>query len=121
MDTHTLHYDADTDCVVLRVEGRVTLDRIRTLAPEAASLCAEKECLRLLNDMSTATIDISALHVYESPKVMEESGITQWIKRALVIPPTFDEPDFLETVTRNRGHDFKTFTDVDKARKWLLT
>jgi hypothetical protein len=118
--THELRYDSDTDCVILRVEGTVNLDRIRKLAPEVASLCERKECFRVLNDMSMAAIDISILDAYESPTVMVESGITQRIKRALVLPPSFDKSDFLEIVTRNRGHDFMVFTDIHKARLWLL-
>ena len=118
--TYKLHYDSDIDCVILRVEGTVTLDRIRKLAPEAARLCEQTNCTRLLNDMSTATLDISILDVYQSPAVMRESGITHKIKRALVLPRTFDKSDFIETVTRNRGHDFKIFIDIHKARQWLL-
>lgn len=117
---HELRYDSDADCVILRVDETVNLDIIRKLALEVASLCEEKECFRILNDMSTAAIDISVLDAYESPKIMGESGITRMIKRALVLPHTFDESDFLENVTRNRGHNFKVFIDIDKATQWLL-
>jgi len=118
--THELRYDSVIDCVILRIEGIVTLDRIRSIAPEVASMCEETGCYRLLNDMSTATIDVKVLDVYESPKVMEVSRVTRKIKRATVLPPTFDDIDFLENVTRNRGHNFMVFIDIHKAKQWLL-
>ena len=119
--SHELYYDSYVGCVVLNVKNTVTIDRIKTIAPKVAHMCSKTGCRRLLNDMSEATIKVSLLELFESPQIMSESDVTQSIKRALVIPPTFDEPEFLENVTRNRGHNFKVFEDVKQARKWLLS
>ncbi len=119
--SHELHYDPNIDCVILRIQGIVTLDLIRKIAPEVARMCEETGCRRLLNDMSAATINISILDLYTSPKTMDESGVSRKIKRALVVPHAFDEPDFLENLTRNRGHDLKIFKDIKEAKQWLLS
>ena len=118
---YELYYDSAIECVILHVNGTVNLDRIRIIAPEVARLCEEKGCRRLLNDMSKANIHISVLDAYNSPRIMAESGISQVIKRALVLPPSFKESEFLITVTHNRGHDIMAFTDIQKAKEWLLS
>lgn len=118
--SHELYYDSDIDCVILRVQGEVTMGSIRKIAPQAGSMCAEKGCNRLLNDMSEATINISVVNLFDSPGTMDESGVSRTIKRALVVPPDFKEFRFLENVTRNRGHNLMVFKDIEEARKWLL-
>ncbi len=119
--SYELQYDSKIDCVILRIQDIVTLEVIRMIAPEVARMCEETGCRRLLNDMSTATINISFLDLYKSPKTMDESGVSRKTKRALVVPPAFDEPDFLENLTRNRGHDLKIFKDIKEAKQWLLS
>jgi hypothetical protein len=119
--SHELHYDSDADCVILRVEGTVTMDLIREIAPQAARMCEETGCRRLLNDMRSTTINISFVELFGSPTAMDESGVSRTIKRALLVPAAFEESQFLENVTRNRGHDLMVFRDIEEAKRWLLT
>jgi hypothetical protein len=70
--------------------------------------------------MSGAAVDVSLLDLFDSPHIMDESGVSRTTKRALVLPPGFPEARFLEVVTRNRGHDLKVFVDVAEAKAWLL-
>lgn len=62
--SHTLYYDTTNDCIVLTVEGIVTLARIREIAPEVGAMCEKTGCRRLLNDMRTATLAISLIDAY---------------------------------------------------------
>ncbi len=119
--SHKLSYDAETDCVILRVQGEVTIETIRELAPRVASLLEKTNCPRFLNDMSAATIDISVAELFGSPRIMDESGLKRDTKRALVVPPSFAESAFLENVTCNRGHNLMIFQDIEEAREWLLS
>ena len=118
--SHELYYDSDIDCVVLRVDGVVTLNRVRKMAPEVARMCGETGCHLLLNDMSEATIDISVIGLFDSPSIMDESKVSRVIKRALVVPPSFEEATFLENLSRNRGHDLMLFEDIEEAKNWLF-
>jgi len=118
--SHELYYDSGIGCVVLVVTGTITVDRVREIAPLVARMCSETGCRHLLNDMSAATIKLSLMELFESPQIMNESEVSQGIKRALVFPPNFEEPKFLENVTRNRGHEFRAFEDIEEAKKWLL-
>ena len=117
---HELSYDSETNCATLRFQGEVTMALIREVAPQVASLCKEKGCRHLLNDMSAATINLSVFELFDSPKTMDESGVSRTIKRALVVPSDFDESQFLEDVSRNRGHNLMVFKDMAKAKDWLL-
>ena len=118
--SHEIRYEPDIDCVVLRVEGVVTIERIREMAVEVACICKEKECHRLLNDMSVAVVDVSIAGLFNSPTVMDESNVSRSIKRALVIPSDFNDAEFLENVSRNRGHNLMVFKDVEEAKTWLF-
>jgi hypothetical protein len=91
------------------------------MAPQVARICAERECRRFLNDMRKTEIDFSFVDLFESPKVMDESGVTRTVKRALVVPVAFEEAEFLETVTRNRGHNLMVFRDIKEAKRWLFS
>jgi len=117
---YTLRHEAQNECVVLTVTGTVTMEAIREMAPAVAALCERTGCRRILNDMSTATVEVSFLEVFGSPKAMDESGVSRQTIRALVVPPDFREAGFLETVTRNRGHNLRVFTDLAEAKRWLL-
>jgi len=118
--SHKISYDSDIDCVILRIHGTVTIELIRELAPQVASMLEKMNCHRLLNDMSATTIDIPFLELFSNPRIMDESRITRNTKRALVLPPSFEEPEFLENVTRNRGHNLMVFKGIEEAKKWLL-
>lgn len=117
--THRLIYNRDSDCIELTVEGVFTMERLKRIAPEVAKLSEESGCQCILNDMSAATIDISLGEVYSSPQEMDNSGILRTTRRALVVPHDFDQAAFLETVTRNRGHNLKVFRDRESALEWL--
>ena len=115
-----LRYDSDSDCVILHVEGTVTMERIRKLAPQVARMFAHTGCNRLLNDMRAAIIDVSVTELFDSPNAMDEAKVSRTIKRALVVPPSFKESTFLEDVTNNRGHNLRVFKDIEEAKQWLL-
>lgn len=118
--SHDLTYQPDIDCVILRIQGRVTIELIGEIAPLVASMLEKTNCRRLLNDMSKATIDVSIAALFNSPNIMDESGVMRITKRALVVPPSFDEAEFLENVTRNRGHNLMIFKNIEEAEKWLM-
>jgi len=119
--SHRLTYDPDSDCLVLRIRGKVTIELIRELAPQVGRMFEETGCRRLLNDMSAATIDISVTDLFTSPKIMDDSGVGRNTRRALVVSREFEESGFLENVTRNRGHNFRAFVNIKEAKQWLLS
>ena len=118
---HTISYDSGMGCVILCIRGKITIEQIQGLAPQVAHMLQETNCRRLLNDMSAAVIEVSPVNLYRSPQIMDESGIMRDTRRALVLPADFRDARFLEDVPRNRGHNLMVFTDVEKAKEWLLS
>lgn len=118
--TFSLKHDRKNNCIVLVFRGIVTMGVIREVAPQVARLTAETGCMRILNDMRGAKIEISFIDVFDSPRVMDESQISRRTVRALVVPKDFEHRRFLETVTRNRSHNLMVFTDIKEAKKWLF-
>lgn len=117
---YKINYDPVDNFVILIINGIITLDSIRQIAPEVAKFCSNYDCQLLLNDMRFAKLDVSVLDAYNSPRVMENSGITNKLKRAVVLPESFKESKFLEDRSRNRGHHIKVFTNHVDAKNWLL-
>lgn len=106
--------------VVVVLTGRISLQSIREAALEVARLCNETGCRRILNNASVAdTRDLSFMDVYSSPEVLEECGVQQTTRRAVVVPADFNRARFLEDVTCNRGHHLRVFRDLDEATAWL--
>jgi hypothetical protein len=97
------------------------METIREAAPQVAQLCEQKKCFRILNDMRAAKIEISMVEAFQSPAIMDKSGSTRTMRRALVVASDFNKAEFIETVTRNRGHDLMVFNDIEKARQWWLS
>ncbi len=118
---YALRYEPDDNYVVLIFENTVTIETIKEAAPHAARMCEENGCKYILNDMSSAIIDVSFMGLFSSPEIMDKSGVSQAIKRSLVVPPGFDDDGFLELVSRNRGHNLMVFKDIEKAKRWLCS
>ena len=116
---YSLCFDPEVPCVVLTCEGAVDLQAIRELAPHVAHTCSETGCPRILIDMGAATLELSVMQIFESPSIMDQSHIPRTPKRAGVMPSGFTDAHFLETITRNRGHNFKLFSTVAEAKAWL--
>lgn len=115
----SLRHDPAADCIILTVEGVVTLETIREIAPHVAALSEQTGCRNILNNMQSASIRMSFMDVFKSPNTMDESGVSRQTRRALVVPGHFTESQFLETVTQNRGHNLRVFYDVAEAMRWL--
>ena len=118
--SHRLHHNPETDCIELTIEGTFDMERLRRIAPEVARLSEQSGCRRILNDMSGATIPLAISDLYDSPRQMDAAGVSRTTRRALVVPPDFAQAAFLETVTRNRGHNLRIFADREQALAWLL-
>lgn len=118
--SYSLRHNPDIDCIVLTFEDMITIDSIREVAPQVARMCEETGCQRILNDISAVTIDVSFIEIFGSPEIMDKSNVSRSTKRALVVPSTFTDARFLETVTRNRGHNLMVFEDIEEVKQWLL-
>lgn len=56
---------------------------------------------------------------YERPYVNAQIGISLKWKIAMVFSKLTEDTQFMETVFRNRGYNFRQFDDIEKAREWI--
>jgi hypothetical protein len=125
-------YNADDDCVHATIEGVVDLATAYRYAREIIKQLSAHNCLRVLNDMRQASIQLSTMDLYDLPawieEAMEEAGVNRAVRRALIVAKDFSEYKFFETVSRNHGHLLEVFADSNttgifrdktKAREWL--
>lgn len=125
-------YNPDEDCVHARIEGRVDLATARRYAKEIIKSLSAHHCLRVLNDMRQASIQLSTMDIYDLPawieEACEEAGVNRFCKRALLVSRDFNDYEFFETVSRNHGHLLEVFADSEQtgifheiamARAWL--
>ncbi len=117
--SYSLKFDTDLNCITVIFTGELSLSTLPDLAKDVAVYLNKYECRCILNDLSNATVTSSTTSVYKMPEAAAEAGVGQGIKRALLVSNLGDFR-FLETVFVNRGNTVKLFTDIDKARSWLL-
>lgn len=116
---YELSYDKEAHLLLGRVTGEIDPALVEAMAREVAALAKQQGCNRLLNDLREATIPSSASAIYSMPRITDEAGVPPGLRRALVVPAATRDFLFLETVSLNRGHNTRIFTDPEAARAWL--
>jgi len=95
--------------------GSIQMAKIisKTMAQHLARLCLVDHSF--LDGVSGSVVD-----VYDRPKGLIRIGVPRGIKIAeIVLPEHRKHFAFLETVCRNRGFDFRIFSDRETAIQWL--
>ena len=108
-------YDPDEDCVFGSITGDVDLEMVQRYAREIIKQLSAHNCLRFLNDMREASLQMSTVDLYDLPAWIEEAGVDPSCRRALLVSRDFNDYEFYETVSRNHGHIVAVFTDASKT------
>lgn len=116
---YKIDYNSEKHCVLVSVKGVFDSTVVKEIAPQVSELMAEKGCQRVLNDLREAEITKSALDIMTMSKTVEDAGIHQHFKRALVVTKENVNMQFFETTLQNRGHMMQLFTDWNAACSWL--
>jgi hypothetical protein len=118
--SYLLKHDADAKCIMLKISEQVTIASIRKFAPLIAQMAVQTGCKRILADLSAASFELSVLDIFSTPDVFNGAKMPRQVKRALVVPASFEDARFLETVNRNKGYNVMVFRDLVSAKKWLF-
>jgi hypothetical protein len=68
--SHTIIYNSETHAIETKVQGDVTFGEAKEIIAEQVLIVKEKDCRLLLSDYSEVTIKLSALDIYELPKII---------------------------------------------------
>jgi len=113
----------DNDKVVfIKYKGRVTLDLLKDSFKACLALASKSGVNRYLVDHTELIPSLSAIEVYEIPKIYDQLYVKKSSKIAVIKsknPSLRENTKFFETVSRNRGYSVKLFDDKQSCLKWL--
>ena len=123
--THTVMYNSELHIVESKLQGDMTLVEVDEIVTKTAKLAKEKDCRLIFIDFREVSRKLSILQIYELPDRIKTiftslgSNVSLY-RRANVVAKDLDDYVFHENVMVNRGQNEKVFTDLDKAKKWLI-
>jgi|SRR5687767_7110868 len=123
--SHTVVYNSELHIVESKLQGDMTLGEVEEIVTKIAKIAKEKDCRLIFIDFRKVSRKLSILQIYELPdrtkNIFTSFGINVLLyKRANVVAKDLDDYIFHENVMVNRGQNEKVFTDIDKAKKWLI-
>lgn len=114
---------SDQQIVVIQTHGVADEAGSLEMAKIIAKTMAEYSAERCLIDHSAInSVSGSVVKIYYRPQELREVGIPSKVRVAEIILPAHKAHfDFLETVCRNRGFDFRIFHTRKPAIQWLVS
>lgn len=116
---YEVSYDKERDLIVGRVEGDLNSALVKEMSSAVAEVVRKTGCCNILNDLRDARIASSAFDVYKMPGIINNQGVPNICKRALIVSEESKGFRFLETVSVNVGQQVRIFTDPESAIEWL--
>ena len=122
---HTVIYNSELHIVESKLQGDMTLGEVKEIVTKIARIAKEKDCRLIFTDFCEVRRKLSILQIYELPdrtkNIFASFGINVSLyKRANVVAKDLDDYVFHENVMVNRGQNEKVFTDIDRAKEWLM-
>jgi|SRR5688572_29747549 len=123
--THIVIYNSELHIVESRLQGDMTLGEVDEIITKTAKIAKENDCRLIFNDFREVSRKLSILQIYELPdrirNIFTSFGIhVSLYKRANLVAKDWEDYIFHENVMVNRGQNEKVFTDIGKAKKWLI-
>jgi hypothetical protein len=111
----------ESDCIVVRHTGQLTLREIEASRQAVAELATEMRLARILLDLSGATSGLAPVEIFElcasQSFVLPQNATVAVVYRPGQFPA--EDARFAETVSLNRGATLQVFVDFEAARRWL--
>ncbi len=116
---YTLEYLSDGGYVVVRMGGRIVVEAARECALQVFRLAAENSCKKILLDCGDAIADTGISDIHKFFSQLEAMGCDRRMNIAIAFRRQPEIYQYLETVARNRGFDFRGFPELADAEAWL--
>ena len=117
---YQVDFDEEQNFIIVAVTGSLDLPLLQQMANEVAKLIQETGARRVLNDLRNAKPTERTFEVYNMPQAAQKAGVSQFVKRAIVVGDKGKDFHFLESVFINQGHQVCMFAEIEDAKKWLL-
>ena len=123
--SHTVIYNSELHIVESKLQGDMTFGEAEEIITKIAKTAKEHDCRLIFTDFRGVSRKLAMFQIYELPdrtrNIFTSFGLNVFLyKRANVVTKVLDDYVFHENVMVNRGQNEKVFTDIDKAKKWLI-
>jgi hypothetical protein len=123
--SHTVIYNSELHIVESKLKGDMTVGEAEEIITEIAKIAKEKDCRSIFIDFRKVSQKLSIVEMYKLPdrtkNIFARFGMNVLLyKRANVVAKDLHDYVFHENVMVNRGQNEKVFTDIDKAKEWLM-
>lgn len=123
--SHTIFYNPELHIVESKLQGDMTIGEVDDFVTKIAQITKEKDCRLIFTDFREVSRKLPIWQIYELPNRLKnifaafDINVSLY-KRANVVAKDLDDYIFHENVMVNRGQNEKVFTDIDKAKEWLM-
>jgi len=108
--------------VYARVHEPVTKTLALDLLNDAARLAAEHGVSHLLIDARGAPSTKSTVEDYDiAYRRVPQLGFERGSRTAIIVDEADESHHFFETCMMNAGHNWRVFSDADRARRWVAS
>ncbi len=114
-----IKYLEDKDILQVKTSGVYEVKKETDTVTKIALELSKYDCNKCIIDHRNTTVSGRILDSYERSEKYSSFGVKRSLKCALVFMRLNEDIIFFENVCRNRGWDFKVFTDYDEALFWL--
>ena len=113
--------------ILVHVSGKRDLEIDNLMVREVMQNVSETGIRKVLIDLRLLEFDLSTAEIFKRAMDMREQRLkhrTVSTKVALIYQPgdpkLNEDMRFFEIATQNRGVPYRVFTDIEKAKAWLL-
>ena len=115
----TVQYDEEHDCLVGTLKGPMDTAAIQAYSKEVMKVASGRTCRKLLTDMREADVEMCKGELYYLAGLLEDEGLDQSWRRAIVMTKQQKDYEFYERVSGSQGFTVKIFSDMEDAFGWL--
>jgi len=121
--SYTIDLSEDGKYIITKHWGDITSELVLKRTQEAHAMGEKLGVTRHLMDVTEARNIDSTLKSYKFAyqEIGVFPGINMNVRVAVLVSPDDHSHDFIETVTKNAGHDLTMFRDRESAVNHLLT
>lgn len=116
----TIEYWEEIKTLYIKTCGLLTANDANKMVADAVAAMSKHQCARQIVDHRETEFGLAVAEYYQRPSINEQIGISHKWKIAMVFKTLDENTQFMETVFRNRGFNFKQFSSLEEAKNWVL-
>lgn len=113
-------YWLELKTLYIKTYGILTAENANPMIREITEAMSQHQCQKQIVDHSETDMTLSIVEYYQRPNINEKIGISHSWQIAMVFKELNEGSKFMETVFRNRGFNFRRFSNLEEAKAWIV-